>query len=205
MYRTANGAPAGLIYNIQKYTIHDGPGIRTEIFFKGCPLHCKWCSNPESLAVQPQIGVYPSKCITAEKCSLCLKVCPLGGQTPIVMEDGILKKVGPAEECAACMKCVDICPSRAIMRWGDLKTVDELMKTILEDRSFYRRRAAASLERRRVMLQWEFAALLLKPASRRASTPASSRRCTARRSTWRRSTNIPTLSSRISAYGHGKT
>lgn len=163
MFKTADGQPAGLVYNIQKYTIHDGPGIRTEVFFKGCPLRCRWCSNPESLVTHPQIGVYPSKCLTEEKCGLCLAACPLGKETPILMENGLLKQVRQGDACDGCMKCVDICPSRAIMRWGDLKTVDELLQVVLEDRSFYQRTGGGvTLNGGEIMLQWEFAALLLK-------------------------------------------
>jgi pyruvate formate lyase activating enzyme len=66
----------GCIFNIQRYTIHDGPGIRTEIFLKGCPLRCRWCSNPESISLHPEIGVYASRCIGISKCGYCLKVCP---------------------------------------------------------------------------------------------------------------------------------
>ena len=69
----------GIVFNIQRFTIHDGPGIRTEIFLKGCPLTCKWCGNPESQRMQPEIGVYETKCIRADVCGLCLKVCPRHG------------------------------------------------------------------------------------------------------------------------------
>ena len=66
----------GLIANIQKYTIHDGPGIRTEVFFKGCPLRCLWCSNPEGLEVKPELGFYPDKCLGEAQCGWCRKACP---------------------------------------------------------------------------------------------------------------------------------
>ena len=65
----------GIIFNIQQFTINDGPGIRTEIFMKGCPMRCKWCSNPESQKLASEPGVYPSKCISEQKCGLCTKVC----------------------------------------------------------------------------------------------------------------------------------
>ena len=73
----------GNVFNIQRYTIHDGPGIRTEVFLKGCPLSCKWCSNPEGLYPHSELGVYPSKCIGKDVCGDCIKACPLGGK-PIV-------------------------------------------------------------------------------------------------------------------------
>ena len=65
----------GTVFNIQRYTINDGPGIRTEIFVKGCMMKCKWCSNPESQRLAKEPGVYPVKCISEEKCGLCIKAC----------------------------------------------------------------------------------------------------------------------------------
>ena len=65
----------GNIFNIQRFTIHDGPGLRTELFLKGCPLRCKWCSNPESFMTFSQPGVYRTKCISEEKCGECKEVC----------------------------------------------------------------------------------------------------------------------------------
>ena len=68
----------GIVFNIQHMTVHDGPGIRTEVFLKGCPMRCRWCSNPESLDPKRELGIYPSKCIGKDKCGLCLKACPKG-------------------------------------------------------------------------------------------------------------------------------
>jgi pyruvate formate lyase activating enzyme len=157
------GEPYGLVTHIQKYTIHDGPGIRTEIFFKGCPLRCLWCSNPEGLSPRRQIGVYPSKCIGNSNCSLCLKACPEGKNTPIRTHDDHLLEVHEIPECTDCYTCAHECPSRAIMIWGTKMTVSELMKTILDERSFYiKTGGGVTLSGGEVMLQWEFAGLLLK-------------------------------------------
>ena len=155
--------PYGIVTNIQKYTIHDGPGIRTEIFFKGCPLRCLWCSNPEGLSPKRQLGVYPSKCIGNSKCSICLKACPEGADSPIRTCDDHLLKVDDTNVCAGCFICADECPARAIMIWGKKMTVQELMKIILQDRSFYiKTGGGVTLSGGEVMLQWEFASLLLK-------------------------------------------
>ena len=163
MKLTKAGEPYGLITNIQKYTIHDGPGIRTEIFFKGCPLRCLWCSNPEGLSPGPQIGVYPSKCIGNSKCSICLKACPQGANSPIRTSDDHLLRVDDTRECADCFICADECPANAIMIWGKKMTVPELMKIILQDRNFYiKTGGGVTLSGGEVMLQWEFASLLLK-------------------------------------------
>ena len=67
----------GIVFNIQRFTIHDGPGLRTELFLKGCPLRCRWCSNPESWLPQIQLGVYKTKCIGKTKCGMCLDACPV--------------------------------------------------------------------------------------------------------------------------------
>ena len=157
------GQPCGLVTNIQKYTIHDGPGIRTEIFFKGCPMHCQWCSNPETLDPRQQLGVYPKKCLGVEKCGYCLKACPLGEETPIRFEGGELQPVVMTQSCRDCLACAAACPSKALMVWGKRMTVDELMKAIVEDRSFYARTGGGvTLNGGEVMLQWEFAELLLQ-------------------------------------------
>jgi pyruvate formate lyase activating enzyme len=160
---TKDGEPYGLVTNIQRYTIHDGPGIRTEIFFKGCPLSCQWCSNPEGLSPSQQIGVYPTKCIGNSKCSYCIKVCPEGENTPIKTCDDHLLKVDETSECSTCFKCADECPANAIMIWGKRYTLPELMKIILKDRNFYLKTGGGvTLSGGEVMLQWKFARLLLK-------------------------------------------
>ena len=162
--RGRDGEPAALVSNIQKYTIHDGPGIRTEIFFKGCNMRCLWCSNPETIERKPQLGVYPSKCLSLQKCGYCLKECPLTGHSPICHdENGALSSVHMVPECDGCYKCADICPNRAIKLWGDNMTLRELSDIIEEDRSFYARTGGGvTLSGGEVMLQWEFAELLLK-------------------------------------------
>jgi pyruvate formate lyase activating enzyme len=159
-----SGEPSGLVYNIQKYTIHDGPGIRTEIFFKGCPLSCLWCSNPEGMRPEPEIGVYPVRCMSLEKCGWCRKACPRQEASPIAFDgDGVLTRVAQDDYCGGCLKCAEVCPGRAIMVWGRDMTIPELMAIIEEDRSFYERGGGGvTLNGGEILTQWEFCALLLK-------------------------------------------
>ncbi|MDR2442695.1 MAG: 4Fe-4S cluster-binding domain-containing protein, partial [Deltaproteobacteria bacterium] len=71
-----SGVAKGLIFNIQPFSVHDGPGIRTMIFFKGCPLRCRWCSNPESQSPFPEPALNTARCLGLDKCRLCLDLCP---------------------------------------------------------------------------------------------------------------------------------
>lgn len=153
----------GIITDIQRYTIHDGPGIRTEIFFKGCPLRCKWCSNPETMDPRPQLGVYPQKCLSPEECGLCLAECPLGEGGPLRFRAGRLQPIRMEEGCAGCLACARSCPGEAVAVWGRRVTVEELMKVILADRDFYDRSGGGvTLNGGEVTLQWRFAAALAR-------------------------------------------
>jgi pyruvate formate lyase activating enzyme len=151
-----------LVSNIQKYTIHDGPGIRTEVFFSGCTMRCIWCSNPETIEQRERLGFYPAKCITREKCGLCVKACPVPEKTLVFDDDGVLQRVKQVAECDGCFKCAEVCPPRAIKVWGERYTVAELMKIIEEDRSFYERTGGGvTLSGGEVLAQADFAAELL--------------------------------------------
>ena len=164
LWNKNDGEPCALVSNIQKYTIHDGPGIRTEIFFKGCSLSCLWCSNPESIRPSPQLGVYPAKCLSLQKCSYCIKECPIAEQAPIRHDQsGVLHSISMSASCEGCYKCADVCPGHAIKLWGELRTTGELMKIVEEDRSFYDRSGGGvTLSGGEVMLQWELACMILK-------------------------------------------
>lgn len=119
----------GKVFNIQPYSIHDGPGIRTTFFFKGCPLSCKWCQNPESQCFQEQLLVVKSRCTG---CGACVDVCPSGA---IQIIDGTAST--NREKCSVCRKCTLVCPSEIREICGKDYTIDELMKYALEDKLFY--------------------------------------------------------------------
>ena len=164
IHTTLSGEPCALVGGIQKYTIHDGPGIRTTIFFSGCTLRCLWCSNPETLESRQQIGVYPQRCISRQKCGHCIQNCPAKDKHAIIFDKtGVLHTIHPVKMCADCFKCADVCPPRAIKLWGEKMTLDELMKVINEDSGFYRNTGGGvTLSGGEIMLQWEFAETLLR-------------------------------------------
>lgn len=119
----------GTIFNIQRYSIHDGPGIRTAVFFKGCPLNCWWCHNPEGLDVKPQPMIWPQRCMF---CGDCVKVCPKQAVT--------VDEHGPAidrRRCRACGRCTEVCPTQALEMVGRRITVAELLQEVEKDRVFY--------------------------------------------------------------------
>jgi len=119
----------GCIFNTQKYSVHDGPGIRTTVFMKGCPLHCLWCHNPEGISKKPQVVVRPSRCIG---CNQCAKVCP-HSPAPQGSQSLPLRPVG----CNLCGLCVENCPTSARQIAGNKRSVSEVMQSILQDQLFY--------------------------------------------------------------------
>ncbi len=121
--------PSGIIFNIQKFSIHDGPGIRTTVFFKGCPLRCLWCANPESQLPALQILWDKRKCLHCRHCEIA---CP----TKAISFPAQIIKLDP-NKCTNCQKCVRECPQEALTIEGEEKSVAEILKICLQDRDFY--------------------------------------------------------------------
>lgn len=119
----------GITFNIQKFSIHDGPGIRTTVFFKGCPLRCEWCSNPESQIKNVQILHDQSKC---SYCLSCVAACPNGA---ITHEDN--KIIINEDKCVGCLTCINSCPNRALSYEGDYQTIEEIVDICMQDIDFY--------------------------------------------------------------------
>jgi pyruvate formate lyase activating enzyme len=118
----------GLIFNIMRFCLHDGPGIRTTVFFKGCPLCCWWCHNPEGRTSQPDLMFFENRCVL---CGECLETCPHGA---IVQEDHVMRTT---EACRACGACVDACAAGARELAGHWMTVAEVLDEIEKDRLFW--------------------------------------------------------------------
>ncbi|MGL5639027.1 MAG: (2S)-3-sulfopropanediol dehydratase activating enzyme [Cetobacterium sp.] len=150
----------GIVFNIQRFTLHDGPGIRTELFLKGCPLRCDWCGNPESLKSYIQPGVFLNKCISEDKCGACKDVCP--DKTMLNFEEGKLSSIDKTK-CNGCLECVKECPADAIKQWGKEMSVEECMEEILKDKGFYERsNGGVTVSGGDPILQSDFVAQLFK-------------------------------------------
>ena len=119
----------GLIFDIKRYAIHDGPGIRTTVFFKGCPLRCCWCHNPEGLSPQPQIVYRQDRCIG---CKACVRTCPQNALT--LTAQGVLTDTA---HCRACGTCAQVCPAEARQAVGWPTGIESLIQAIEKDVPFY--------------------------------------------------------------------
>ncbi len=119
------------IFNVQKYNMYDGPGVRTLIFFKGCPLRCKWCANPEGLDRKCQIMFKAGACVN---CGACVSVCPVGIHE---LTGSGEHKVRRDIDCVGCGKCVEACNTKALSLVGETKSISELLDVVLEDKTFY--------------------------------------------------------------------
>lgn len=152
----------GTVLNIQRFSVHDGPGIRTVVFMKGCSLRCIWCSNPESMSRCQQIGFYPERCIGTDKCDACFKAAP----DPLALTVKDHRVTGlETEHPADYLACAEACPTGALKAWGKRTTVGKVMREVVADREFYEESGGGlTLSGGEALLQTRFAVELLKAA-----------------------------------------
>nr|WP_312577036.1 glycyl-radical enzyme activating protein [Sedimentibacter sp.] len=148
----------GVVFNIQRYSIHDGEGIRTLVFMKGCPLKCQWCSNPEGQRHQPELSFIQRKCVC---CGKCIDACP---NEAITLDDGEI--TWHKDKCTECMECVKVCIPQAREITGTVYSVEELIKIVERDRPFFRRSGGGmTVGGGEPLAQGEFVAKLIEKAS----------------------------------------
>jgi glycyl-radical enzyme activating protein len=148
---------SGTIFDIQRGSIHDGPGVRTSIFFKGCPLHCLWCHNPESIKQFSELSYNPNMCIGCGECvNLCKNSCH-------IIHDG--KHYFDRKNCAKCFSCTELCYSGALKRIGKQESVQDVMKEVLKDKKYYDMSGGGvTFSGGEPIMQLEFLSTLLKVA-----------------------------------------
>ena len=144
----------GILTAIQRFSLHDGPGIRSTVFFKGCNMRCSWCHNPETFEMTSQLMYYRTKCVG---CGACTQICPLH----TIGEDG--KLVLERDGCTHCGKCADVCFSGALEMCGKEYDVSDILSEVLQDTDYYiRSGGGVTLSGGEVLLQSPFALELLK-------------------------------------------
>jgi len=138
----------GIVFEVKRFAVHDGPGVRTSLFFKGCPLRCRWCHNPEGISPQPQLAYFQHKCI---HCGECVTVCPVHAHS---ITDG--RHVFVRTKCQACGACESACLGGALRLYGKRISVDEAVKLAIEDRDFYGTQGGVTLSGGEPLMQPEF-------------------------------------------------
>jgi len=155
----------GIIFDIQRFSINDGPGIRTLVFLKGCNLRCQWCSNPEGQRFKPDLFFQPEKCIG---CQACIKVCP---QKAIIIKKSQIFFL--RELCKNCGKCAEVCYAEARVMKGKEMRVDEVIKEIIKDNAFYTRsQGGVTLGGGEPLLQADFVESIFKRCKERGLNTA---------------------------------
>ncbi|QDR79023.1 (2S)-3-sulfopropanediol dehydratase activating enzyme [Sporomusa termitida] len=158
-----NGS-SGYVFNIQRYSLHDGLGIRTVVFLKGCPLQCRWCSNPESQRYTPELAYNRSKCIGYEACSRCQTVCEYAAVAK--SQDGMMTI--NRDKCRQCHRCADKCPAKALHTFGRQMSVADILTVVEADSAFYMRSGGGlTISGGEPLVQADFVISILKETKRK--------------------------------------
>jgi pyruvate formate lyase activating enzyme len=156
----------GKIFDIKKFAVHDGPGIRTTVFLKGCSLRCAWCHNPEGLSAQPEIMVFAGRCLPG--CRACLAACP-----QVALRRSRSGIVLDRARCDGCGACIQACPAEALQATGRSVTVAQVMEEIIKDKPFYEESSGGvTFSGGEPMLQPKFLKELLRACRRQGMATA---------------------------------
>lgn len=155
----ALAATRGTIFDIQRFSVNDGPGIRTIVFLKSCPLHCAWCANPESQSASPELMYARANCL---QCGDCVKICL---EKALTLRDNEI--VIDRTRCTACGDCVDVCPTNALRIAGRVVTAGDVLREVERDTPFYSNNGGMTLSGGETLQQPEFALALLQLARAR--------------------------------------
>lgn len=151
---SVNYKAEGVVFDIQRFSLHDGPGIRTIVFLKGCPLSCLWCCNPESQPMKPVVMFQPQDCIS---CGSCAKACKHGAISPD--KPGLIDR----SKCVGCGECASVCPTGALAVKGEKMTVEQVIKVLRKDKTTYKKSGGGvTISGGEPLVQWKFATELLK-------------------------------------------
>ncbi len=142
----------GVYFDLKRFAVHDGGGLRTTLFLKGCPLHCLWCQNPEGISPEPSLWYSPQECL---HCRTCVALCP---EKALRLDERIHLD---SDRCNLCGNCIEHCPGGALRQNGQEITAEEAAKLLLRDKVFFGKDGGVTISGGEVLSQWEFASEVL--------------------------------------------